>query len=224
MKKHIKRIIKLLIIVVIISIISLIGTNLYMVKSTEKRIITLKELKNQKNIDCIIVLGSGMIGEKPTPILEARLTKGIELYNQNITSKIIMSGDHGKEYHDEVNLMKNYAIAKGVPSKNIFMDHAGFSTYESMYRAKEIFKVKKAVIVTQKYHIYRSIYIANKLGINAYGVITDPKEYNNYNYRELREFIARNKDYYKVIIKPSPKYLGKTIPISGDGDLTNDKN
>ena len=115
------------------------------------------------------------------------------------------------------------AIEKGVPSENIFMDHAGFSTYESIYRAKEIFKAKKVVIVTQKYHLYRALYIANQLGLEAYGVGSDPRKYVGATYRELREILARDKDFIKCIFKPEPTYLGETIPVSSNGNATNDK-
>ena len=133
-----------------------------------------------------------------------------------------MSGDHGKKEHDEVNIMKNYVVERGIPSENIFMDHAGFSTYESIYRAKEIFQVKKIVIVTQKYHLYRALYIANRLGIEAYGVGSDPRQYVGATNREIREILARDKDFIKCIFKPKPTYLGYTIPVSGNGDVTND--
>ena len=99
-----------------------------------------------------------------------------------------MSGDHGKADYDEVNIMKKFAIDKGVESEDIFMDHAGFSTYESIYRAKEIFGAKDIAIVTQKYHLYRALYIANKLGLEAYGVNSDPRRYSGASYRELRQF------------------------------------
>lgn len=133
-----------------------------------------------------------------------------------------MSGDHGRKEYDEVNIMKNYAIEKGIPSENIFMDHAGFSTYESIYRAKEIFEAKKVVIVTQEYHLYRALYIANQLGIEAYGVGADPRKYVGAAYREIREILARDKDFIKCVFKPEPTYLGDTIPVSGNGDITND--
>ncbi|MBO5096162.1 MAG: YdcF family protein, partial [Bacilli bacterium] len=123
----------------------------------------------------------------------------------------------------EVNIMKEFAIEKGVPSENIFMDHAGFSTYESIYRAKEIFEADKIVIVTQKYHLYRALHIANSLGIEAYGVGADPRQYVGAMYRELREILARNKDFVKCLFKPEPTYLGETIPVSGNGNATNDK-
>ena len=103
------------------------------------------------------------------------------------------------------------------------MDHAGFSSYESVYRAKEIFKADKIVIVTQEYHLHRALYIANQLGIEAYGVNSDPRKYAGQSYRELREILARNKDFVKCIFKPEPTYLGETIPVNGNGDITNDK-
>ena len=164
-----------------------------------------------------------MWGDNPSPMLEDRLLKGIELYNEGIAPKIIMSGDHGQKEYDEVNIMKEYAINAGVPSEDVFMDHAGFSTYESIYRAKEIFGVKNVVIVTQEYHLYRAIYIANKLGIKAYGVNTDPRDYAGQLYREVREILARNKDFVKSIFKPKSTYLGESIPINGNGNITNDK-
>lgn len=191
--------------------------------STKNQIIEKGDYSTLKNIDCIIILGAGIWGDKPSPMLEDRLKEGILLYNNEVSDKIIMSGDHGREEYDEVNTMKKYAIENGIPSENIFMDHAGFSSYESIYRAKEIFNAKKVVIVTQKYHLYRALYIANQLGLEAYGVGADPRQYVGAIYREAREILARNKDFIKCIFKPEPTYLGDTIPVSGNGDITNDK-
>lgn len=210
-----------IIFIAIILIIILI-INLYVRISTNKKIIKENEYSKLSDVDCIIILGAGIWGDKPSPMLEDRLQEGIKLYQNNVSDKIIMSGDHGREEYDEVNIMKKYAIENGVPSENIFMDHAGFSTYESIYRAKDIFKAKKVVIVTQKYHLYRALYIAKQLGLEAYGVGADPRQYVGATYRELREIIARNKDFIKCILKPEPTYLGDTIPVSGNGDITND--
>ena len=210
-------------IIVIALMLIILGINLYVKSSTKNQIIENNDYSNLKDIDCIVVLGAGIWGDKPSPMLEDRLLQAIDLYQNNVSSKIIMSGDHGKQDYDEVNTMKNFAIDKGVPSESIFMDHAGFSSYESIYRAKEIFGAKKIVIVTQKYHLYRALYIANQLGIEAYGVGADPRQYVGATYRELREILARNKDFVKCIFKPEPTYLGDTIPVSGDGDVTNDK-
>ena len=211
-------------IIIIVLMLILLGINLYVKSSTKNQIIENNYYSNLKDIDCIVVLGAGIWGDKPSPMLEDRLLQAIDLYQNNVSSKIIMSGDHGKQDYDEVNTMKNFAIDKGVPSESIFMDHAGFSSYESIYRAKEIFGAKKIVIVTQKYHLYRALYIANQLGIEAYGVGADPRQYVGATYRELREILARNKDFFKCIFKPEHTYLGDTIPVSGNGDITNDKN
>lgn len=217
-----KKVLKYIIIFIIIIAMIILGINLYVILSTKKQII--KEEKNTElsDIDCIIILGAGIVEGKPSHMLEDRLLEGIKLYQNNISDKIIMSGDHGRKEYDEVNVMKNYAIQKGIPSENIFMDHAGFSTYESIYRARDVFKAKKVVIVTQKYHLYRALYIAKQLGLEAYGVGADPRQYEGRTYREMREILARNKDFIKCIFKPEPTYLGETIPVNGDGDITND--
>ena len=218
-----KRILKYVLIIVIIIVVIGILINLYVKLSTKNQIIGENECEKLSDIDCIIILGAGIWGDKPSPMLEDRLLEGIKLYQNNVSNKIIMSGDHGRKEYNEVKIMKDYAIEKGIPSENIFMDHAGFSSYESIYRAKEIFGANKIVIVTQKYHLYRALYIANQLGIEAYGVGADPRQYVGATYRELREILARNKDFVKCIFKPEPTYLGETIPVSGNGDITNDK-
>ena len=193
--KKIFKILNILLIIVLISIIITIIINYYIINTSKKRILKEEDYSKLNNIDCILILGAGIWGDKPSPMLQDRLDEGIKLYKKGLSSKIIMSGDHGKEEYDEVNVMKSYAIEKGVPSKDIFMDHAGFSTYESVYRSKEVFEVKKMIIVTQKYHLYRALYIADRLDINAYGVNSNPKKYSGQIFREVREILARNKDF-----------------------------
>ncbi|MBO5095932.1 MAG: YdcF family protein [Bacilli bacterium] len=219
----IKNIIILFLVVILLMILAIFGINIYIKSSTKKQIISESDATKLKDVDCIIVLGAAIWGDKPSPMLEDRLLTGIKLYNQNVSPKIIMSGDHGRKEYDEVNIMKKFTIDKGVPSEAIFLDHAGFSTYESIYRAKEIFRAKKIVIVTQKYHLYRALHIANSLGIEAYGVGSDLRQYSGVVGRETREILARNKDFIKCMFKPKPTYLGETIPVSGDGNITNDK-
>ena len=217
-----KKILIIIAIFILFIFIAILGINGHVVLSSKNNIYSDKSNIYDK-FDCILVLGAGIWGDKPSPMLEDRLNEAIDLYKSGISNKIIMSGDHGTTTHDEVNIMKSYAIEKGVNSEDIFMDHAGFSTYESMYRAKEIFGVNKVLIITQKYHLYRSVYIANKLGLDAYGKNSDPRKYRGQVYRDLREIIARNKDFFSCIFKPKPTYLGEAIPVSGNGDVTNDK-
>lgn len=214
-----KSIIKILIITSIFGLIITILINTYILNLTKNKI----ENIDTEEIDCILVLGAGIKNNRPSPMLEDRLITSIKLYNKNISDKIIVSGDHGKTSYDEVNVMKEYLVEHNIPSNNIFMDHAGFSTYDSIYRTKEIFQAKKIIIVTQEYHLYRALYIAEKLGIEAYGVSADIQKYMYQTKRDIREVVARVKDFVKVIIKPEPKYLGEIIPIDSDGDLTNDK-
>ena len=218
-----KKVLICILVIIAIMIIGVVSINIYVKKSTKKQIKNEDECEEITDVDCIIVLGAAVWGDKPSPMLEDRLLEGIELYQKGVSKKIIMSGDHGQNEYDEVNIMKQFAIEKGIPSEDIFMDHAGFSTYDSIYRAKEIFGAKKIIIVTQEYHLYRALHIANRLGIEAYGVGADPRQYVGAFNREVREILARNKDFVKCIIKPNPKYLGDKIPISGNGDNTNDK-
>ena len=217
-----KIIIKKISILIILLLLIILLINLYIIFTTKSKIKSIEEIDND-GIDCIIVLGAGIRGNNPSPMLEDRLLTGINLYKENISNKIIVSGDHGKENYDEVNVMKNYLLNKKIPSEDIFMDHAGFSTYDSIYRAKEIFKAKKIVIVTQKYHLYRALYIAEKLDLEAYGIVANRRIYRNQLKRDIRELAARVKDLFKCIIKPEPTYLGEIIPVSGNGNVTNDK-
>ena len=219
--KRENKIVIIISIIILIFLILMITINFYTIKSTKSKIKNAEEIK-EKDIDCILILGAGIWGNRPSYMLEDRLLEGANLYNKKIAPKIIVSGDHGKEEYNEVKVMKDFLIEKGIPSNNIFMDHAGFSSYDSIYRAKDIFKVKKLVIVTQKYHLYRSLYIAQKLQLKAYGIKADRRKYRKQTYRELREIFARNKDFLKCILKPKPKYLGEEIPITGNGNVTND--
>ena len=183
---------------------------------------TVDSISASEPYDCILVLGAGVKEDSPSDMLRDRLDTAIELYKKGIAPKLLMSGDHGDVDYDEVNVMKNYAIEHGVPSEDIFMDHAGFSTYESMYRAKEIFGAGRVVVVTQKYHLYRALYIGRSFGMDVCGVSADLNDYKGEILFEAREFVARFKDFFYCIFKPEPSYLGQPISLSGSGDVTND--
>lgn len=168
--------------------------------------------------DCAIVLGCGIEDEEtPSPMLKDRLDVGIALYEQGLVPKILLTGDNGQVEHNEIHVMLKYTKEAGVPDEDIFCDHAGFSTYDSMYRAIDIFKVSKAIVVTQLYHEYRALYIAKALGIEACGVASDQQKYFGQTYRECREILARVKDFGKSIIKTKATYGGDAIPITGSG-------
>lgn len=216
----IKRVLKIFAGIIITGIILTIIINIYICNSTKNQIVS--ESSSFEDIDCILVLGAGVKNGQPSPMLSDRLNESVFLYKVNASNRILMSGDHGTKFYDEVNAMKKFAISKGIPTSHIFMDHAGFSTYESIYRAKEIFKAKKIIIVTQEYHLYRALYCANQLGIEAVGVSATKRDYGGQILRDFREVVARNKDFVQCIIKPKPTYLGEEIPVSGNGNITND--
>ncbi|MBR5272026.1 MAG: YdcF family protein [Clostridia bacterium] len=221
--KFFKKIAIVLVCLMLVGAIGVFTVNAYVKSVGEKRIIAPEQAANLSDVDCIIVLGCFVSSDgTPCSLLEDRLIRGIELYKNGAAPKIIMSGDHGTVQYDEVNAMKQYAINNGVPSDDVFMDHAGFSTYESVYRAKEVFAADKIIIVTQEYHLTRALYIAEQLGVEAYGVASDYHLYSDQTSREIREILARNKDFAMGIFKPKPTYLGEVIPISGSGDATND--
>lgn len=222
-KKFLKTAFIVFLCLAVVGTATLFTINGYVKASAKDRILTTQKAAELEDVDCIIILGCQVKDDGSlSHMLRDRLMRGLEVYETGAAPKLLMSGDHGREEYDEVGAMKNYAIENGVPSENVFMDHAGFSTYETMYRAKEIFKAEKVIIVTQEYHLYRALYIAERLGMEAYGVSADLNRYAGQSMRDFREVLARCKDWAMCIFKPEPTYLGEAIPVSGNGDITND--
>jgi vancomycin permeability regulator SanA len=216
-----RKIIKILILVVIIIIICFCIINFFVVEIGERYEI---DLNTNVEVDAVIVLGARVYDNgNVSPILRDRLIIGVEAIDKGISNRILLSGDHGSKDYDEVNSMREYVESLGISSDRIFMDHAGFSTYETMYRAKKIFQIESAIIVTQNYHLKRAVFNARMMGIEAYGIPSDRYVYAGSAYRETREKIARVKDFfYAAVFKPKPTYLGDSIPIWGDGRDTQD--
>mgnify|MGYP001310720034 FL=1 len=172
---------------------AVIGINAYMISFSKKNFVTVDELKAD-SYDCILVLGAGLWSGKPSPMLKERLDFSLEAYNKGCSDRFLVSGDHGTKSYDEVNAMKDYLVENGISADCVYIDHAGFSTYESMYRARDVFKVQKVLIVTQKYHLYRAVYVARQLGIEAYGLDREELKYPVKN--NIREAAARVKDFF----------------------------
>lgn len=222
MKNLLKRIIIVLLCLVVVVVGALLVLNAHVKGVARDNIISPESVAELGDADCIVVLGCQVKSDgMPSDMLRDRLRRGVELYKNGIAPKIIMSGDHGQKEYDEVTTMKNWAIENGVPEEDIFMDHAGFSTYESVYRAKEIFGAKRVVIVTQEYHLYRALYIAEKLGLEGVGAAADYHIYAGQAYRDLREVAARCKDFFTTLFKVKPTYLGPAISLAGSGNVTN---
>jgi len=210
--------------ILVCAAITVPGINLYMTRSTASRVLSFEQAAQKGGYDCILVLGARVWPDgRPSHMLEDRCRGGAELWQAKAAPVIIMSGDHGQWDYDEVTAMKQEAVNRGVPSSDVFMDHAGFSTYDSLYRARDVFGVKKVLIVTQEYHIYRAVYIAQRLGLDADGVASDYRVYATQFKNDLREYAARVKAFFTCILKPKPKYLGAPIPLYLDGNVTNDK-
>ena len=231
MKEKLKKILKnrvfvavtaSLLTVMLLALSFVLITNAIILSSTKHRIIAAEEASKLSEVDCILVLGCGLRADgSPSDMLHDRLVVGTALYKSGASSNILMSGDHGRTEYDEVNAMKNFALNEEIPSADIFMDHAGFSTYESIYRAKEIFGADKIIVVTQGYHLPRALYIAEALGIEAYGVSADIRSYRGQTLRDVRELLARAKDFTYTLTKPLPTYLGEPVSLDADGNITN---
>lgn len=209
----------------IVITILIISITISIVNSYKKYIYSIEDMPSGN--DAIIVLGAGVRKDgTPSDILSDRLQTSLEVFESRLGNTFILSGDHGSEEYNEVRAMKDYIMNGNIDERLIFMDHAGFSTYDTMYRANEIFKVDKAIIVTNEYHLPRALYIARKLGIEAYGVKSDKREYQLMDSYKKREILAQLKDFFYVnILKPEPKFLGKSIPVnssSSDGRVTED--
>lgn len=228
-KSNRKLLISLLVLlsVFIVCILFIMITNLIVVFTTSSRTYSVDEAiaaNLDDDYDAIIVLGCGVYSDgTPTPLLSDRLDAAIALYNAGLAPKILMSGDHYYDNYNEVASMRNYAIQRGVPSDDIFMDHAGLSTYETMARASNIFQIDKAIVVTQEYHLYRSLYLANSMGIDAVGVIATGHIFKSQPYYSFREVLARTKDFTMCIFKPDLYIDGDVIDITGSGEVTLDE-
>lgn len=214
-------IIMIILILIIALSLAVFLINWHVVSVGTKYILTADDVPES---DAIIVLGAYVFPNgKVSDMLADRLNVGLELYKKGKAPKIVVSGDHGQVNYDEVNNMRRYLQTQGVKREDIFMDHAGFNTYDSLYRARDIFLIKKAVIVTQEFHLTRSLYIAKKLGLEAFGVKADLHVYPELKYNYAREIGSRLKAFLQAgIFRPNPKFLGDTIPISGSGSMTDD--
>lgn len=171
-----------------------------------------------------IVLGASVRPDKSlSPILQDRVDSALELYEQGVIKRFLLSGDHGNKNYDEVNAMKNYLNRKGVPDRDIFLDHAGFDTYNSMIRARDVFMVSDAIVITQEFHLPRAVYLGNKLGLDVQGYVADKRVYaRNDNYKR-REWLANIKAWIELNIEQQPTFSGRQIPINGDSRLSHDQ-
>lgn len=182
--------------------------------------------------EAIIVPGAAILSDKtPSPVLKARLDVAVDLYNKNVARRILLTGDgdNSQDYYDEISSMLAYIKGQGIPDEDIFCDHKGYSTFESMVRAKQVFGINRAIVVSQTFHLPRAVYIGQKMDMKTRGIASDqvgPKEINRGFFRDenreliLREIMARNKDFFILKFKEKPNLTDEKIDINGDGTMT----
>jgi vancomycin permeability regulator SanA len=190
--------------------------NLAMVQATNKRLVSVSEaaeLGAAEPFDAILVLGAGLYADgRPMPMLASRIETGAELYLAGAAPVVLASGDNSRAEYNEVAAMHRGAVAAGLPAKDVYLDYAGFSTYESIYRARDVFGARRILIVTQAYHLPRALHDARALGLEAYGVAAEPHS-NGQGGRDLREVAARVKDWVWGLFKPEPTFLGPKVEL-----------
>jgi SanA protein len=216
--KTLKKYLKPFTIVSLIGIITVTATAIYISSKTDRLIF--EDQKELPKTDVAIIFGAGIKDNQPGRYLKDRLDAGIRLYKNNKVKKILLSGDNGNDAHDELTVMKLYCYKNGVDTTKIYIDYAGFDSYSTMYRAKEIFKVDTAILVTQKYHLNRCIYIGEKLGIKCYGYSANKGEYKGYKYYSFREYFSIFKSVLDVARNRQPHFLGETVDINGVSNYT----
>jgi vancomycin permeability regulator SanA len=216
----VKKIVFTLLLLILALAVAVTAINLYVVSSVKNQILTADEaaayMAENGQASCILVLGASVKNGEPSPILANRLDMGMTLFEKDASDIMLLSGDNGRREYNEVQGMKNYVLANGedidLLAKNIYLDYAGFSTYDSLYRCKEIFEADRVIIVTQKYHLYRALYIAKQRGLDAYGVAAEDKT-SGQTARDIREIAARVKDFGLTLIAYKPAVLGEPVPL-----------
>lgn len=221
--KGVFKLIKFIFLICVVLCVAALVMNISVIATSYSDVVQTEDIEDN-TYDCILVLGCSVYANgKPSPALRERLDKAIEIYKEGKAKKILMSGDHSGQYYNEVKVMKNYAVANGVPSQDVFLDHYGISTYDSLSRAKSVFELESVIVVTQGYHVYRAVWDAKYFGMETKGVACGNKMTTDIK-TNIREFVARCKDFTFCMLKVETEYKGGTISIFGDGDTTNNRN
>jgi SanA protein len=217
-----RRFLNILVFGVLLSIVAVLILQLHVKRTSREAIKT--DMTQLEEAYTGIVLGASIKPDKSLSlILQDRVDAALLAYKNKKFKKFLLSGDHGKENYDEVNAMKNYLNNKGVPDEDIFLDHAGFDTYDTMFRARDVFHVTDAIVFTQKFHLPRAVYLGKNMGLNIQGFVADQHEYPGNSHFARREWLANIKAWMELNIEKSPAYSGKVIPITGDSKLSHDK-
>lgn len=194
----------------------LIITTSYGVIHVKSRGYIYGEVEKLPQAQVAVILGAAILRSGDlSPVLRHRADMAIQIYTAGKVDKILVTGDNSTLAHNEVNPVRKYLLKNNIPEEDVFLDHAGFDTYSSMYRARDVFKAEKIIVVSQGFHLPRAVYIARMLGVDAYGMKADNGTYLFKN--DIRELGADVKAVFNLLFHRLPKYLGDEIPITGDG-------
>ena len=179
-----------------------------------------RDLKQAPKAQVAVILGAAILkNNNLSPILRERADRAVELYQVGKVEKILVTGDNSTLAHNEVNPVRLYLLENNIPNQDIFLDYAGFDTYSSMYRARDIFLADSMMVVSQSFHLPRALFIARALGLNAYGLEADQGESHYLLKNYVREMLANVKAVFDVVSQREPKYLGDEIPLTGESNI-----
>ena len=198
--------------------------NVVTVATTRDRVVTVEGAATVlagDAADAVVVLGASVYADgTPSDILADRLEVACDLYKSGAARAIIVSGDNRTSHYNESDAMKAYCGELGVPGEDVYVDHAGNTTYESMWRARHVFGADRIIVATQAYHLYRAMFAADCLGMQAWGVPCDKGAYDNPRAYSVREVLARTKDIYAALLRLPVDTAGEAVSLNDSGDLT----
>lgn len=197
-------VLKLALAIVVLAVAFVVVANVYVIASTRDDVRTVAQLEGVGS-DAVVVLGASVFADgTPSDILADRLEVACDLYKAGAARSIIVSGDNRDAHYNESDAMKDYCVSLGVPAEAVYVDHAGYDTYSSMYRAHYVYGAQSVIVVTQAYHLYRALASAQGLGMDALGVAADKGTYDNQLAYSLREIPARTKDFAQTLLRIPP--------------------
>ena len=213
---------RFLLVFFVLGVLMVMGINVYIVLCARPFVFHAPDAVPERYT--ALVLGAKAYRDGVSPALKDRLDAGARLRLDAKVQKLLLSGDHRTIRNDETNNMRRYIqrVYPAIPPADIFLDHAGFDTYDSVSRARAVFQVTGCIIVTQEFHASRAVYLARSLGIDAVALAVPESEYSLLArlYWNLRETLARVKAFGDVVFKSKPALLGSPVPIQGDGRLS----
>jgi SanA protein len=207
----------------LVGLFGIIGLHYWMGIQYENDVLT--NPQDVPDMQAALILGAKVYKNgNLSKMMQDRADAGIKLYQLCKVKKLLISGDHSKSHYDETNTIRNYMLKKGIPIQDVFMDHAGFDTQSSLYRAKQVFKAKSLIIVTQDFHLPRALYFANLYHIPSKGLLCTSTQYGDISLTlcKLREYPARVKALMEGVLHFRPHFIGNPYPLTGDGRSTED--